>query len=132
MSSREYTRRHGLRIVRITGKVIAGIAFAVLLALLFGFVVQYVWNWLVPDLFGLKTITYLQAFALIILARLLIGGFGGHHGRYGRGHGSFLQHPYTHHGKHAYFDEYWQDEGRAAFEAYVSRIEASQRGKDDG
>lgn len=45
------------------------------------------WNWLVPAIFGLGAITYWQALGLMVLSRLLFGGFrpgGGHfHGHHG-------------------------------------------------
>ncbi len=44
---------------------------------LFGAVVMWLWNWLIPPIFGLATIGYLQALGLLILARILFGGFGG-------------------------------------------------------
>jgi hypothetical protein len=61
-----------------------------LLALLFvavlvgsGFVVMGLWNWLMPALFGLKLIGYWQAVGLIILSRILFGGFRRSGGRGG-------------------------------------------------
>jgi len=58
------------------------------LALLFiaaiGFVMMGLWNWLMPGLFGLRSITYWQAWGLLILSKLIFGGFGRHGG--GRGH----------------------------------------------
>jgi|SRR5580704_3950997 hypothetical protein len=55
-----------------------------LLALLFlgviaglGLVVMSLWNWLMPGLFGLKLIGYWQAMGLIVLSKLLFGGFRG-------------------------------------------------------
>ena len=42
----------------------------------FGAVVMWLWNWLLPGLFGLPRITLLQGFGLFILGRLLFGGFG--------------------------------------------------------
>jgi hypothetical protein len=58
---------------------------AVLALALFGFVVMQLWNWLLPALFGWKTIGFWQAAALLVLTRILFGGFGrrGHmHGRW--------------------------------------------------
>ena len=49
----------------------------VLAGIVMGVVVMYLWNWLVPDIFGWKQIGFLQALGLIALARLLTGGFGG-------------------------------------------------------
>ncbi len=43
----------------------------------FGVVMMWLWNWLVPSIFGLTTIGYLQALGLLVLARILFGGFGG-------------------------------------------------------
>ncbi len=50
---------------------------------IFGFVVMNLWNWVVPALFGLRTITFWQALGVLILSRILFGGF---HGRPGGGH----------------------------------------------
>ena len=44
-------------------------------ALVFGFVTMHLWNWLMPAIFGLKTITFLQALGLLVLGKILFGGF---------------------------------------------------------
>ena len=41
-----------------------------------GLVVMGLWNALIPDIFGLKAITYLQACGLLLLSRILFGNFG--------------------------------------------------------
>ncbi|MBK8627909.1 MAG: hypothetical protein IPN86_20815 [Saprospiraceae bacterium] len=41
-----------------------------------GGIVMLLWNWLIPIIFGLKTITYLQALGLFLLSRILLGSFG--------------------------------------------------------
>jgi hypothetical protein len=46
-----------------------------------GGIVMLLWNWLAPELFGLRTITFWQAFGLLALCRILFGGFGGGGGR---------------------------------------------------
>lgn len=43
------------------------------LAIFAVFVLMSLWNWLVPELFGLGTITFLQALGLLLLLRILIG-----------------------------------------------------------
>ncbi len=48
-----------------------------------GAVVMWLWNALVPDIFGASEITWLQALGLLVLARLLVGGRG-HGGPGGR------------------------------------------------
>ena len=50
-----------------------------------GAVVMALWNWLVPALFaGGKEIGYVQALGLLVLSKILFGGFRGHgcHGRW--------------------------------------------------
>jgi hypothetical protein len=61
--------KRALRFLKIAA--IAIVAFTV-----FGFVVTHLWNYLMPALFGLHAITFWQAVGLIILGRLLFGGFG--------------------------------------------------------
>jgi hypothetical protein len=43
---------------------------------IFGEIVMHLWNWLLPMLFGWKTITFWQALGLLVLARILVGGLG--------------------------------------------------------
>jgi len=65
-------------------KILIGIGFGILgIGLLFlcGWVVMLLWNWLMPDIFGLKPLTYWQAWGLLVLSHILFKGFGsGHHG----------------------------------------------------
>lgn len=68
--------RRMIRIVRIG--IIGVLAIGI-----FGFVVMSLWNWLVPALFGLHAITFWQALGVLILSRILFGGF---HGKPGGGH----------------------------------------------
>jgi hypothetical protein len=63
----------------------------VLFGWVFGEVVMHLWNWLLPSLFGWREISFWQALGLLILCRILFGGFGGHgsgngHGRHKREH----------------------------------------------
>jgi hypothetical protein len=56
-----------------------------------GWVVMALWNWLVPALFpGGKDISYLQAMGLLVLSKILFGGFRCHGGGHGRCHPSRL------------------------------------------
>jgi len=56
--------------------------FATLFVTLFGFVVMYLWNWLMPPLFGWHLIGFWQALGIVILSKILFGGFHGPHGRH--------------------------------------------------
>lgn len=51
--------------------VIGVVAFVVFFALVSSIIVMLLWNWLMPVLFGLKTITWLQAFGLSFLCGML-------------------------------------------------------------
>lgn len=53
------------------------IAIAVLGIPLFGLVVMLLWNWLAPAVFGLHSISFLQALGILALSRILFGGFHG-------------------------------------------------------
>jgi len=55
---------------------------------IFGALVMYIWNAVMPQVFHLGIITYCQAILLLILSKILFGGFkgrGGCGGRCGRG-----------------------------------------------
>jgi hypothetical protein len=60
-------------------KVLIVLGFAVLgagLLFLFGWVVMLLWNWLMPDIFGLKRISYWQGWGLLALSTILFKGMG--------------------------------------------------------
>src|SRR5271169_173353 len=49
-----------------------------------GYLVMVLWNWLLPTLFaGVREIGYMQALGVLVLSKILFGGFRGHgcHGR---------------------------------------------------
>ena len=50
---------------------------AALFIAVFSFVVMSLWNWLMPALFGWRLISYWQAMGLLILSKILFGGFRG-------------------------------------------------------
>ncbi len=55
----------------------------------FGSVVMLLWNSLLPAILGVSTITFWQAIGILVLSKILFGGFGGRHGHHrchGHGH----------------------------------------------
>ncbi len=62
--------------------------FIVMLAAMSG-AVMFLWNHLLPPLFGLKALTFWQAGGLLLLCRLLFG-------RFNRGHHHMRHHPEWH------------------------------------
>lgn len=49
---------------------------AVMIALLLGAAVQFLWNTILPGLLNVKTISYWQSVGLLVLCRILFGNFG--------------------------------------------------------
>jgi hypothetical protein len=139
----EVTQRRKPKILRIIGAVLLGVILAVAFAFVFGIVVKLLWNWLMPAIFGLGTITYWQAFGIVVLAKLLFGGFGhhcnGHHDqsdkkrdqKWRRFFGLEDEHhgwaPCGSHKNWKYYKQYWEEEGKAAFEAYIKKIEEEEK-----
>ena len=52
------------------------ITIAIAAVLVFGFVVMGLWNAILPAVLGVKTITFLQALGILLLSKILFGGFG--------------------------------------------------------
>lgn len=58
------------------GKFLIALLFIAALFLL-PYVVMLLWNGILPEVIGVKTITYWQAVGIFILSKLLFGGFKG-------------------------------------------------------
>jgi Ca2+/H+ antiporter, TMEM165/GDT1 family len=56
--------------------------FAPLFIAVLGYLVMSLWNWLTPALFGWHPITFWQALGILILSKILFGGFRGRPGRH--------------------------------------------------
>lgn len=68
-------------------KISGFILLAIIAVFGFGAIVMLLWNALVPEIFHLPLITFWQALGLLVLSKLLFGGFrgGGGFGNRGRG-----------------------------------------------
>ena len=49
---------------------------------IFGTAVMYLWNAIIPAVFGLGVITFWQAIGILVLSKILFGGFRGGHGHH--------------------------------------------------
>lgn len=67
-------------------RVFRVVVFALVAMAVFGFVLMSLWNWLIPPLTGWHTLGFAQALGLLVLCRILFGGFGGRW-RHAGGHG---------------------------------------------
>ncbi|MCZ6694733.1 MAG: hypothetical protein O6939_12580 [Bacteroidetes bacterium] len=106
------------RITKFVLMVIAG-------TLIFSAIIMYLWNWLIPELFTGPTITMIQAIGLLILAKILFGGWG-------RGRGSVFHS--NHHRWRKRFEEKWEKmapQEREKFRhSFRSRCMTKQEDKD--
>src|SRR6201996_5139590 len=68
--------RHALKAVKIA-------IFAAVAATVLGFLVKTLWNSLMPPIFGWHLITFWQGLGLLVLSKILFGGFHRHGGRGG-------------------------------------------------
>ena len=115
----------------IAAMVIFGIIAITGLAILLGFVIMWLWNWLMPMIFGLPELTYWQAVGVFILAKLIFGGFGGSGSSSRKGSDECgprhkkKKHDFS---KWEFYDKFWEEEGSQAYDDYVRR----QNGEDIG
>ncbi len=70
--------------------VAKGIAFGIFFVSAFTLATMLLWNNLATAIFGLPALSFFQALGLMILGRLLTGGFG-HRGRGGFGRGHYMR-----------------------------------------
>ncbi|MBA4348261.1 MAG: hypothetical protein C0413_05385 [Clostridiales bacterium] len=110
---------------------VLGIAGAFLLGLLLGNLIMWLWNWLMPSLFGLRTIGFWEGLGLLLLAKI----FFGFSSSGGSDDGEKKRHK---HGKASrrhrcedekrdwkdweYYDDWWEANGKEAFHAYADRM----------
>ncbi len=83
------------RVFAIIGMAIGGVIIAAAMAFIFGFAVMWLWNWLMPAIFGLTTITFWQAWGLVVLSHILFKSF-------------------PHHSKHNH-DDHWKNHFKEKF-----------------
>ena len=97
------------------------------------------WNWLMPEIFDLTTISYWQAVGVMILAKLIFGfgggdsDMGGSKSKKKRKRKSFAEKCYGKGEKFSeweLYDEFWEKEGAQAFEEYAKRAREDE--KDNG
>lgn len=125
MERKERTRTE--RFVALAFKGIFGFIAIIAFAFLIGYGVMLLWNWLIPDIFGVKTITYWQAVGMLVLAKVLFGGFGGNNSKRrslkSRNHWRRKMNQNCRSDAHTwkYYDKFWEEEGKSAYSAYVAR-----------
>lgn len=109
-------------------KVIFMIIAAGIFLLLFGYGFMLLWNWLMPDVFGLPVLSYWKAVGILVMAKLLFGNFEGkNHSKKSskKRKSSFRQWKkescHKDFSKWEFYDDFWKEEGEQAFDAFVER-----------
>jgi len=113
--------------LKITGVVLLGIIGFGALAILFGYAVMWLWNWLLPGLFGFKVITFWQGVGIVILSRIIFGGIchkSGSHNHHRRSHRCYNHTKQKWSEKWELYDDFWKEEGEKAFNAYAENKKA--------
>lgn len=120
---------------RIFMAVVGGFFMMVIFALIFGFLLKFLWNATMTELFAMPAINYWQAIGLFVLAKFC----------FGFGHGGTFQHQY--HKKHheqwqrwygqkpgdskepaddEMLQKYWEEHGKEAYAAYLAARDKGQ------
>lgn len=109
--------------IEIVGIILFGGLFIAGLAVLFGFGIMWLWNTLMPELFGLKTLTFWQAVGLFILLKILLGGCGGGMGKSksNSSNDACENESKTDFSKWKHYDKFWEEEGNELYEEFVKR-----------
>ena len=124
------------RFGRMMMMIFGGFFLVIIMALIFGFLLKFLWNVTIAELFGISAITYWQAIGLFILAKFF----------FGFGHGGGFQHhdhkknrdkwqqwwgpgPEDNKGPEddAMLQKYWQEEGRQAYADYLASRDGKQQ-----
>lgn len=145
MNNREVHGSPISKVFKVTGLVILGIVGAAVLAIIFGLVIQWLWNTLMPEIFGLPEVSYWQAVGLAVLSHILFGSHNHNHNSNGNScktdkpkqvnlkgeaaaFGQTLsfnnKRPEEEEGFHKEWDsfrDFWNDYGREAFESWLNR-----------
>jgi len=106
----------------IARKIVAAIIFIPIFIAGFGWAVWGLWNWLMPSLFGLPTLTFWQAAGLLGLSWLLFGGFRGMSGGKHHGGGRWQQRKWI---------EKWEAMSPEEREAFKKKLEKCGHWRED-
>ncbi len=104
---------------------VLGVTVAVVFVLVFGYLVQLLWNATLAEMFGFPAISFWQAIGLFVLAKLFFGfGTGGSRSDRKQKKGSPDQGPAAESqdvsklADDETFMKYWQEEGKESYEAF--------------
>ena len=114
-------------------KILFFTLLGIAVAFLFGYIVMHLWNWLMPDLFGLPEIGYWKALGVLLFAKIIFGfGGGGGHNKKNTSHKrSFFKNNCSvtrrDFSKWKRYDEFWEAEGEQAYQNYLDKIDSEEK-----
>ncbi len=118
-------------------KIFLMIVAAIVFLLLFGYGFMLLWNWLMPEVFGLPLLNYWQAVGILFMSKILFGSFGDldnknsrktqRHSLMGKKQGRCK----SDFSKWEFYDDFWKEEGEAAFNQYVERLQKQNATEND-
>ena len=118
-------KMRGKSTLEVIGIIIFGGIFITGMAILFGFVLMWLWNWLMPEIFGLPKLTYWKAVGLFILSKLLIGGFGNDCGSKSssKNKNDCDKKTKKDFSKWKHYNKFWEEKGESMYENYMDDLE---------
>jgi uncharacterized membrane protein len=90
---------------------------------IFGYIIMWLWNQLMPQIFGLPIISYWQGIGLFILARILLGTFASDNSNKSNIKSTKKTIDTTRDPDWVRYNTWWEKEGKTAFENYTSTSE---------
>jgi uncharacterized membrane protein (DUF485 family) len=119
-------------------KILAIVILAVGVVLLVAYSIMWLWNWLMPEIFSLPTIGFWQALGVFVLAKIIFGfGGGGQKNKGGDRHKKRFRSSYgpgcsmgNGFDKWKHYDQFWKEEGEAAFESYLEKLKNEKHEND--
>jgi len=116
------------KFVKSAVKVIFMMLLFALFILAFGYAFMLLWNWLMPLIFDLMAITYWQAVGILVLAKMIFGGFGNHNPKDRKhkngkrkctpGNKLGLKTDFS---RWKHYEAFWKEEGEQAYKDYIAR-----------
>jgi hypothetical protein len=112
-------------------KVLFFIILGLAIAFLVGYIVMRLWNWLMPELFGVPMIGYWQAVGILILAKIIFGfgsgdGPGGNNKSRKRPNSKRCGSLRKDFSDWKHYDEFWKEEGEEAYKNYLEKIKKEE------
>lgn len=130
MSSIQNNWRQMPKPLRVTGYIVMGIFATAAMGIVFGLAIMLLWNWLMPELFGLKEITYWQGIGIFILAKFIFGfGMGGSSSGDSKSDKKKHERQSDDEPNESWtdYDEWWDKEGKKAFDKYADEKEERRK-----